>query len=48
MPVTITTAGTSPARGFFEDSAAELGARPDMAVAVALAARHGVEAMAAG
>jgi mannose-6-phosphate isomerase-like protein (cupin superfamily) len=44
----LTITGPGRAREFFEDSAAELGARPDMAVAVALAARHDVEAMAAG
>lgn len=38
---------TGPGRGreFFEDSAAELSVPPDMEVALALAARHGVEAI---
>jgi hypothetical protein len=36
------------AREFFEDSAAELTAPPDMTAALALAARHDVEARAGG
>jgi len=42
----LTIAGPGRAREFFENSAAELSAPPDMNVAVALAARHDVEAMA--
>jgi len=42
----LTITGPGRAREFFEDSAAELTSPPDMEVALALAARHGVEAMA--
>jgi len=39
----LTIAGPGGARAFFEDAAAELTGPPDMAAAVALAARHEVE-----
>lgn len=42
----LTITGPGRAREFFENSAAELTTPPDMAVALALAARHDVEAMA--
>ena len=44
----LTITGPGRAREFFEHSAAELTTPPDMAAALALAARHDVEAMAAG
>jgi mannose-6-phosphate isomerase-like protein (cupin superfamily) len=44
----LTITGPGRAREFFENSAAELTAPPDMEVAVALAARHDVEIMPAG
>jgi hypothetical protein len=44
----LTITGPGRAREFFEHSAAELTAPPDMAAALALAARHDVEARAAG
>jgi len=42
----LTITGPGRAREFFENSAAELTSPPDMEVALALAARHGVEALA--
>lgn len=42
----LTITGPGRAREFFEDSAAELRSPPDMEVALALAARHDVEAIA--
>jgi mannose-6-phosphate isomerase-like protein (cupin superfamily) len=42
----LTITGPGRAREFFEDSAAELTTPPDMEAALALAARHDVEAMA--
>jgi mannose-6-phosphate isomerase-like protein (cupin superfamily) len=44
----LTITGPGRAREFFEDSAAELTAPPDMTAALALAARHDVEARAGG
>jgi mannose-6-phosphate isomerase-like protein (cupin superfamily) len=44
----LTITGPGRAREFFENSAAELTSPPDMEVALALAARHDVEAMPAG
>jgi mannose-6-phosphate isomerase-like protein (cupin superfamily) len=44
----LTITGPGRAREFFEHSAAELTTPPDMSAALALAARHDVEALAAG
>ena len=44
----LTITGPGRARGFFENSAAELTSPPDMEVALSLAVRHDVEAMRPG